>query len=59
MRNISHLKQRLQPLNGGGRPRQIQSALHEVNVGQSALRSGTNMILPTNVSFKTGGLMNG
>ena len=43
MRNIPHLKQAIQPVNGGGRPRQIQSALEQVNLGHRALLSGTNV----------------
>ena len=43
MRNISRLNQALQLLNGGGSPRQIQSSLDQVNVGQRALPGGTNV----------------
>ena len=40
MRNPSRLNQALQLLHGGGSPRQIQSALDQVNVGQRALPTG-------------------
>ena len=43
MRNLSRLDQALQLLNGGGSPRQIQSALDQVSVGQRALPGGTNV----------------
>lgn len=43
MRNISPLNQALQLLNGGESPRQIQSVLDQVNVGQRALPGGTNV----------------
>lgn len=43
MRNISRLNQALQLLNGGGSPRQIQSALNQVDLGQRALPAGTNV----------------
>ena len=43
MRNISRLTKALELLNGGGSPRQIQSALDQVNVGQRALPGGTNV----------------
>ena len=40
MRNPSRLNQALQLLHCGGSPRQIQSALDQVNVGQRALPTG-------------------
>lgn len=43
MSNLSRLDQALQLLNGGGSPRQIQSALDHMNVGQRALPGGTNV----------------
>lgn len=43
MRNISRLNQALQLLNGGGSPRQIQSALNKVELGRAELPVGTRV----------------
>jgi hypothetical protein len=40
MRNFSRMQQALELLQGGGSPRQIQSALDRVDLGQRALPSG-------------------
>ena len=43
MRNLSRLNQALQLLNGGGSPRQIQSAIDKVDLDQRYLPGGTNV----------------
>lgn len=43
MRNISRLNQALQLLNGGGSPKQIQSALDKVELGKRELPVGTRV----------------
>ncbi|QNJ25148.1 hypothetical protein SynSYN20_00806 [Synechococcus sp. SYN20] len=43
MRNISRLNQALQLLNGGGSPRQIQSAIDKIDLDQRYLPGGTNV----------------
>ena len=43
MRNISRLNQALQLLNGGGSPRQIQSAIDKVELGRAELPVGARV----------------
>ena len=43
MRNISRLNQALQLLNGGGSPKQIQSAIDKVELGRRELPVGTRV----------------
>ena len=43
MRNISRLNQALQLLNGGGSPKQIQSAIDKVDLGRAELPVGTRV----------------
>lgn len=43
MLNLSRLNQAMELLNGGGSPRQIQSALNQVSLDQRSLPGGTNV----------------
>ena len=43
MRNLSRLNKAMELLNGGGSPRQIQSALNQVSLDQRSLPGGTNV----------------